>query len=197
MRSRNFDSGIHKNLGMGNCSTTVRTSLGPEFPRCRTWWLWYVDGKLESVDRQKFACAINVVMFHSPAKCMSRRNALRAAGPLPSPPTPSSGMRVACGSVARGFVVLGSEGSGSGNQSIKRHQIQPWPAGLSRLGSQVLPGSGTLRSSPAHNGRNTICVVVEHDRPPADDRRRGDVMYSGTPLECVGNRYGAPGTPSA
>ena len=32
----------------------------------------------------------------------------------------------------------------------------------------------------AHNGRNTLRVAVEHDRPPADDRRRGDVAHSGS-----------------
>ena len=44
------------------------------------------------------------------------------------------------------------------------HRGQQVQAGWS---IQVLPGCGTLRSSPGHNGRNTMRVIVEHDRLPA------------------------------
>ena len=55
----------------------------------------------------------------------------------------------------RGFVVLGGEGR-SGNQSVKRHRFVHGKQVQAGCGSQVLPGSGTLRSSSARNGRNTI-----------------------------------------
>ncbi len=44
-------------------------------------------------------------------------------------------------------------------------------------------GSGTLCLSAAHSGRNTFRIVVEHGQLHADDRWRGDVTHSGSPLE--------------
>ena len=69
-------------------------------------------------------------------------------------------------------------------RSVKRHRFDHDQQVQAGWGSQVLPGGGTVPSSPAHNGRNTIRAVVEHDRPLADDRRRGDVTHSGSSLEC-------------
>ena len=64
----------------------------------------------------------------------------------------------------RGFVVFGGEGSGSGNQSVKRHRIE--------RGQQVHArwvGSGTLRAFQQHNRRNIFRFGVEHDQLLADD----------------------------
>ena len=47
-----------KTLVWATIHKKVRAGVGPEFPRCRTGWLWQVDGKCESVDGQKYAWAI-------------------------------------------------------------------------------------------------------------------------------------------
>ena len=49
-------------------------------------------------------------------------------------------MRVACGSGVRGFVVLGLSNDIDSTVASRFKQV---------VGSQVFPGSGTLRSSPA------------------------------------------------
>ena len=66
----------------------------------------------------------------------------------------------------RGFVVLGGEGFGPGME-------------LTVTSSVVLLCSERLRPFQQRDGRNTVRSGVEHDQPPADDRRRGDVKYSG------------------
>ena len=89
------------------------------------------------------------------------------------------------------LAVLGGEGRGSGIQSVKRHRID--------RGQQVQAGwvarsrlaVGRCAAYQQHNGRNTVRFGVEHGQPPADDRRRGDVTYSGSSLECGRRTRGA------
>ena len=47
------------------------------------------------------------------------------------------------------------------------------------ISSVVLLCSERLRSFQQRDGRNTLRSGVEHDQPPAEDRRRGDVKYGG------------------
>ena len=46
---------------------------------------------------------------------------------------------------------------------------------LTVTSSVVLLCSERLRPFQQRGGRNTVRSGVEHDQPPADDRRRGDV----------------------
>ena len=72
---------------MGYYSKAVRTSVGSEFPRCRTGGLWYVERKFEPVDRQTFDRAIDFVTSPSPTKfhfsegqCEKNGTVIRMAG---------------------------------------------------------------------------------------------------------------------
>ena len=58
--------------------------------------------------------------------------------------------------------MLSGEGNGSGVQSVKRHLFDRDQQVQAGWCSHDLRGSGTLHSSPAHNGRNTIQAVMAH-----------------------------------
>ena len=107
----------------------------------------------------------------SPHSAFSGGYAQHACGPLPSSPTTSRSLRLGC-------------------SVCQATSDRPWPAGSSRVGGVVLIGSGTLRPLPAHTGRKTIRFGVVHDQPPADDRRRCDVAYSGSSLDCGEQMWG-------
>ena len=95
--------------------------------------------------------------FLSPAQLHFRWKALHAGGPLPSLPTPSCGMRVACGSGVRGFVVLGCLWN-----EVSLFVCQTTSTVTDRLKrcgqSKVTQAAGTSRFAPASNG--TILRII-------------------------------------
>ena len=80
--------------------------------------------------------------------CILRWSAVHAGGTLPSPPAPSFGMWVGCGSDVRHSVVVGLRG-----KRVRSSKCQTTPAAINRLetgsGSQTFSGSGAPRSSQA------------------------------------------------
>ena len=67
---------------------------------------------------EQFECSLKFYV-RALARCIFRRNALHAGGPLPSLTHTLLGLWVFCGSGVRSFAAQGGGGMGSGIQSLK------------------------------------------------------------------------------